>query len=572
MREINSIKQISILYDLSLSVGLSLNMQDNCNYFAQALKKHFDLDFMAIWANDKYIPNDSNKKYSLLFNYPFTNNLQESKDISVLFNKLENTEIFTIIPATPYNCEYLGYMGKKEGEFALFFLKKIGFLVFHILDNTKNYLFEQELWEPLLNKFAISLESCITHENFIHNPTNTLQELEKTKKRADEADHLKASFISNLSHEIRTPVNAIVGFANLLYDAKLVKEEQNTFIKHIHSNSLKLLRLIEDIVDFSKLEAHQMELNTETHFLNPIVYEQYEGFQQQHSHMMLKEIQFKINTPDIKTDIQLSIDKARFHQIYDILLSNAFKFTNKGFVEMGYFFDKSGDNPIFFVRDSGIGIDPDKQKIIFDMFRQIDSGSTRKYGGAGLGLAINKKLVQLMGGKIWMESEIGKGSCFYFSLNNITGVKLVHDNIHCKTNLKESQLVKLDNIQFDFSNKTILIADDVQTNFYYLHSIIELTDANILWAKNGKEAVNICENSNTPIDIVLMDIRMPILNGMEAIKQIKSTNTQIPILVQTAFAMDNEKKKCYKAGADEFITKPIDPQILLNLLSRYLVQ
>jgi len=233
-------------------------------------------------------------------------------------------------------------------------------------------------------------------------------------------------------------------------------------------------------------------------------------------------------------------------------------------VEFGFYMDDY-KCPVFFIRDTGVGISKDTQDVVFDTFRQVEGDSKRKFEGSGLGLTLCKKLLDLMNGEIWFDSEENVGSNFYFRLSGTGRIKMdyINDN-----NTEIDYFNKIKSIEY--SKKNILIAEDVKSNFNYLNAIIELTDANVIWAKNGKDAIQICQNNDPKIDLVLMDIRMPEIGGLEAINQIKSTNRSIPVIVQTAFAMANEKEECLNAGANDFITKPIDPQTLMQILQQYL--
>jgi CheY-like chemotaxis protein len=277
------------------------------------------------------------------------------------------------------------------------------------------------------------------------------------------------------------------------------------------------------------------------------------------------QINFKLILPLNSDVLQIKSDKDKFIQIVDNLIDNAIKFTKSGKIELGYYIDEKSI-PIFYIRDTGIGITKQKQIHIFDVFRQLDYEANRRFEGSGLGLALCKKLIQLLNGEIWFDSEENIGSNFYFRLSGTGRVQM--DLLNEISSQVNSNLNSIENLKF--SGKNILIAEDVKSNFNYLNAIIELTEANVIWAKNGKDAIRICQNNDPKIDLVLMDIRMPEVSGIEAIKQIKNFGLNIPVVVQTAYAMNNEREECLKSGADQFITKPIDPRKLITILKEYL--
>jgi len=239
------------------------------------------------------------------------------------------------------------------------------------------------------------------------------------------------------------------------------------------------------------------------------------------------------------------------------LIDNAIKFTDKGFIEFGY--NIIDENAIqFYVKDSGIGLPPDKLSIIFERFRQAEESSTKEYGGTGLGLTISRRLVELLGGSIWVESVIKEGSTFYFTLP----FKIANGSL--KRNPFYNSISK-----HNFEGKVILVAEDETSNFELVKATLSKTNAKILWVKNGTEAIDECKN-NKNIDLVLMDIRMPIMNGYEATKRIKKFRPDIPIVSLTAYAMADDMEKSLEAGCDDYISKPIKPQGLIDKISLYL--
>ena len=381
-------------------------------------------------------------------------------------------------------------------------------------------------------------------------------ELKKAKNKAEESDKLKTAFLANMSHEIRTPMNAIVGFSELLNDPDLTDEIRREFIGLINENSKVLLSLIEDIIDVAKIEAEQLKVVNSTCQINLIFNDIKNYFSKEITKLNKTEIELRLEKENQDDKFSIISDPLRFRQIMNNLIGNAIKFTNKGFFEFGYKV-KDDKEIVFYVKDSGIGLQPEKMEMIFERFRQGQESSTKEYGGTGLGLTISKRLVELLGGKIWVESVLQKGSIFYFTLpyRPVTGKKL-------KPFSKKS-----DKTQWE--NKLILVAEDEQSNFELVKATLFPTNARVIRAHDGKEAVTICRK-NDKIDLVLMDIRMPIMNGYEATRLIKEFRPELRVISLTAYAMSDDKNKSLDAGCDDYITKPIKPMEFIDKLKNYL--
>jgi len=392
----------------------------------------------------------------------------------------------------------------------------------------------------------------LTEQNKILRVINN--ELIKAKEKAEESDNLKSSFLANMSHEIRTPMNAILGFANLLKNKNFSDDRKATFVDIINSKSKQLLQIITDIIDISKIEAGQISIFNKSFSLNELIRELYlyfENIRKQDNKPV--QVRYSVGLPD--GDDMVFSDKIRIEQILSNFLSNAYKFTEKGTIELGYSIENI--SVVFFVKDTGIGIRPEEQKIIFDRFRQADSSHSRSYSGTGLGLAISKGLAERMNGRIYVESECSKGSVFYFSLPYEKGESV----IQAESGFDESS--------FDWSDKTILIAEDEEDNYTFLEVLLKVTGADVIWARNGREAVEICRKK-AGIDLVLMDIKMPHMDGLEATRQIKKLRNTLPVIVQTAYAMSADEESCLRAGGDAYIAKPIKIEPLFNLIRQYL--
>ena len=372
-------------------------------------------------------------------------------------------------------------------------------------------------------------------------------ELIKANKKAIEADRLKSSFLANMSHEIRTPMNAIIGFSELLEDEHLEQNKRSEFIQLINSNSEQLLKLIDDIIDISKIEANEVTVKLEKTNINKLLNNLYVEYTQKIDSES-KPIDIKFDIP--LKEININTDIVRLKQIFSNIINNSIKFTNKGTISVGVILNNN-ENIKFYVKDTGIGMNDEQIKYIFDRFRQIDDKVNRGYQGAGLGLSISKQLIELLGGKIWVDSKLGEGSTFYFTIpNSVTD----HNN------------QKLSNTPKDLLN--VLIVEDEDANFFLLKEILNKRNYRIIRARDGQEAVDLTNDEK--FDLVLMDIQLPKLNGFEATKIIRKKNSNIPIIAQTAYANYNYVVQSLDAGCNDFIAKPIKSKKLFTLIDKYL--
>jgi len=383
------------------------------------------------------------------------------------------------------------------------------------------------------------------------------KELVNAKIKAEEGDRLKSAFLANLSHEIRTPMNAINGFTDLLINTHLSEEEKLEYLKVIDKSGKNLVSIIDDLIEMSKIDSNLITPNYSSLNLESCVNELYETINI--TIPKTKNIEFKIINAEIPCAYNIITDEIKLKQIIINLVTNAIKFTDNGSVSFGYEIGKNNNQIHFYIKDTGLGIDDYNQKHIFDRFKRIDSDVSIKAGGLGLGLSITKAYVEMLGGTIALQSKIGEGSTFTVSIpleyDKVQNI-VVHQVQHQKDVLKNEE-------------GTILIAEDDNINFILFEKIMKLKKYEIIRAVNGKEAVEICLG-NPNIDLILMDIKMPIMNGFEALELIKPIRPNLPIIAQTAYSSSEDQDKIFAAGFSNYITKPLNRERLFELIHQYL--
>ncbi|MBW8332155.1 MAG: response regulator [Prolixibacteraceae bacterium] len=416
----------------------------------------------------------------------------------------------------------------------------------------------EEFWEattisPVTDGFG-KIAHYLAIRKDITEKKRMVEELIEAKEHAEESDRLKSAFLANMSHEIRTPLNSIIGFSDLLNDPDFDEEQKSEFTKSIINNGNNLLVIISDIMDLSMIVAGQMVIKKE-HFSAQKLLEDLENEYKREASD--KGIEIRLTIPSECPEVIIENDKYRTRQILINLISNALKFTSIGFVEIGFLLKVNRIQ--FHVKDTGIGIAPEHFKAIFDRFRQVEITITRQYGGNGLGLAISKNLVELCGGRIWVESELGKGSTFYFSLP-----------IQSQTNPDTASLSKMipHTEEVGITNLKILIVEDDQSSSQLISISVRKLAKEIINVHSGTKAVEVCRN-NPDIDLVLMDIQLPEMNGHEATRQIREFNSNVVIIAQTAFALSGDKEKALEAGCNDYISKPIKQGELVELMHKY---
>jgi PAS domain S-box-containing protein len=381
-------------------------------------------------------------------------------------------------------------------------------------------------------------------------------ELIAAKQKAEESDRLKSAFLANISHEIRTPMNGILGFAQLLKEPHLTGEEQTDYIDLIQQSGVRMLNLINNLINVSRIEAGEIMLQVSETPVNELLRDLYAFFKPEIDKKGLR-LQYTTGLPDSESVIET--DSGKLIQILTNLIQNALKFTSSGEIDFGY--NRIDGTLEFYVIDSGIGIAPEMKAKIFHRFHQVDNTLTRNQEGSGLGLNISKAYVELLGGTIRVESREGQGSEFYFTLPYR---HIFAQNIRIPSPVIQKPVIIAPAI-------TVLIAEDDAVSSLLLKKNLAGENINTIFAVNGVEAIEMVRQYHE-IDIVLMDIKMPLMNGYEATRLIKELRPDLPVIIQTAFTSKEERENAKKAGCDGYITKPINKielhKLMLKLLHR----
>ena len=397
----------------------------------------------------------------------------------------------------------------------------------------------------------ISIDSDITSLKIYE------KELETATEKAVESDRLKTAFLSNMSHEIRTPLNGIMGFSQLLNRNELSNEEMESYLEIIKTCGEQLLHIIDDILEISLIESNQLKVFPVEFELKSFIRE-ITGFFETYKTTIGKADIKLVSDLEIREDhFNIISDPFRLKQVLTNLVKNAFKFTKEGQIKIGIY--PESDYLYFYVQDTGISIDPGKKDIIFERFRQGEETLSRKYGGSGLGLSISKGIIEKLGGKIWLDTSYNNGFKIYFTIPLVKSEAIV---------LVQEKQPAGDNIDEKIRNKKVLIVEDHDISYKYLQEILSPYKPEISWAVNGKAAVDLVRNNH--FDIVLMDVNLPEMDGIAATREIRKIRPELPILVQTAHAMESELSRIRTSGCDDVISKPINVKEFIEKLVKYL--
>ena len=426
---------------------------------------------------------------------------------------------------------------------------------FHNKKKDGTLFWESATISPILNAEGkithyIAIKEDITHRKRVE------KELVKSKERAEESDRLKLVFLANMSHEIRTPMNGILGFTELLKEPKLTGKEQQEYISIIEKSGKRMLNIINDIISISKVESGQIEISlTETNVNEQLKYIQ--TFFQPEAKQ--KGIQLTILKKLSSKDNLIKTDREKVYAVLTNLVKNALKFTTEGSIEFGC--EKKGGYLEFFVKDTGLGISKSQKKIIFERFRQANETISRTHEGSGLGLAISKAYVEMLDGKIWVESQERKGSAFYFTIP-------FHSQIIDEVNTALEKAPTIPKEENKVKDLKVLIVEDDAISKLLITIAVKPYSKEILKVSTGIEAIEACKN-NPDIDLVMMDINMPEMDGYEATKNIREFNKDLIIIAQTANGMQSDRDNAIAAGCTDYISKPINITDLGTLIQKY---
>ncbi|MDX9883357.1 MAG: response regulator [Prolixibacteraceae bacterium] len=399
---------------------------------------------------------------------------------------------------------------------------------------------EKERLEKLVAERTVELQQELRERKKIE------KELYLAKEKAEESDRLKSAFLANMSHEIRTPMNGILGFIDLLQSPNLSDKQYQMYLDIIKSSSGRLLNTINDIIEISRIEAEQSPIHYSRVELNEVMDYIFSFFRFEAEQ---KGLSFSVKKSFEGRKFHIITDKEKIISIFSNLIKNALKFTHAGHIEFGNHLN--AEVLSFYVSDTGMGIPSDRINVIFDRFVQADMEITRPYEGSGLGLSIAKAYTEMLGGKINVESKPGKGTTISFTIKYMPAEKgPVHNGNHIFADNKESTW-------------KILVAEDDDSNYFYLHALLSKQEHEVLRARNGEEVIGLLKKTPN-VSVILMDMKMPVMDGYEATRHIREFDKRIPIIAQTAYALVGDREKALDAGCTDYVSKPVKGEELIQ--------
>ena len=519
------------------------------------------------WANQRAVV----KLAELTSNFETIQYLDNEKSDDKISELLHNLEIdkAIAIPLIAANrvvgsILLLGIMDEFGIESVVDLLNRLSGVFALVIRNSHLYQNMEKLVEVRTNELQKRNDELMEREQQLKSANKEYEQLNhellKAKEHAEESDRLKSAFLANMSHEIRTPMNGILGFSSLLKEPGLTGDQQQAFIQIIEKSGARMLNTINDIIDISKIEAGQMEVSISEVNINGQIKYLHSFFKPEAEK---KGILLSFNCSLTDEESIIKTDREKLYSVLTNLIKNALKYSQAGHIEFGYKIEVETQCIAsllqFYVKDTGIGIPTDRQQAIFDRFVQADIENKQAMQGSGLGLAISKAYVEMLGGKIWVESEPGKGSAFCFTIPCQVEPKVKDVFKNVVTDVNDTHQIKKLNI---------VIAEDDQSSELLLAIAVKSFSQKIVVTKSGIETVEACRN-NPDIDLVLMDIQMPGMNGYEATRQIRQFNKDVIIFAQTAFALAGDREKAIEAGCNDYISKPLKKDELMALIQKY---
>jgi len=536
---------LSVYIMVDITEKILIVTDKNCNLLAfKKLFEKFEAEIISAESRDEAHAKTLEHEFAVaIIDKQISDN--ETRAILDLLHGPDNTNLLPVIVLTEkYPNQHYSITGIENGT-TVFLTKPVK--TAELAGMVKNYL----NLHYYRKRFEYEAEQCNIFKQALQKSEEKLSELSRGV-----VDKLKSAFIANISHELRTPMNAIVGFSNLLADDDLSGKEKLEYISYINDSSMTLIRIIENIIDVARIEAGQLKFKSEPVQITNIMNELYSTFTQEIFSKGLNKLEIKYANADDDKIVTVCTDQFRFRQVMACLLSNAIKLTAHGLIEYGYRLE--GNNIRLFVKDSGIGIHADKLDLIFDRFEYSSDEFYADLSATGIGLSLVKKLVELMGSDLKVKSVVDVGSTFYFIM---PCEKVEYFDI------KSS--VDTDNLmtdRYNWKDKTVLIAEDEFVNFFYLNELLESTGAKVIWAKDGEEAVELAKTQD--IDLICMDINMPKLSGIDAFYKIKKFKPDIPIMAQTVYSSTSRKDVCFEIGFTDYLAKPFEGKDFMEKIYR----